>query len=110
MKIIKALCIAICALSLVSCDKISETLKGTKWESSSYSTYLKSIEFTSETGFLWTSFSDNKGSGVYKYENPNVYIEWRDGGDYYSAEGYIDGKTFTIYDKNNNKNSFKRVK
>ena len=50
MKIIKALCIAICALSLVSCDKISETLKGTKWESSSYSTYLKSIEFTSETG------------------------------------------------------------
>ena len=110
MKFLKALSIIVCALSFISCDKISETLKGTEWESSSYSTYLKTIKFTSETGFLWTSFNETNGGGVYEYENPNVYIEWKEDGDYYSAEGFIDGKTFTIYDKNNNQHSFKRVK
>ena len=98
MKFLKTLSIILCALSFISCDKISETLKGTEWESSSYSTYLKTIKFTSETGFLWTSFNETNGSGVYEYENPNVYIEWREDGNYYSAEGFIDGKTFTIYD------------
>ena len=84
MKFLKTLSIIVCALSFISCDKISETLKGTEWESSSYSTYLKTIKFTSETGFLWTSFNETNGSGVYQYENPNVYIEWREDGDYYS--------------------------
>ena len=110
MRYLKILVLAIFAIVLSSCDKITETLSGTLWESGSYESYLKTIEFSSETGFIWTTFSGDKGSGVYEYEFPNVNIQWRDESGYYQADGFLDNTKLYLYDGNNQKHKFLRTK
>ena len=110
MRHLRAFLLAIYAVVLLSCDKITETLSGTVWESGSYESYLKTIEFSSETGFIWTTFSGNKGSGVYEYEFPNVNVQWRDESGYYHADGFVDNTKLYLYDANNQKHKFLRTK
>ena len=110
MMYLRAFLLSISIIAFSSCDKITETLSGTTWESGSYESYLKSIEFSSETGFYWTTFSGEKGSGVYEYDFPNVNIQWRDESGYYQSEGFVDNTKMFLYDANNNKHQFIRVK
>lgn len=108
MRVLRFLSIFLSLFFYLSCDKatidkenddeytITNSLSGTKWITSQYEAYLIKLEFMSDSGFLYTTYSGVRGSGFYQFENPNFFLYWLEGETECAAEGYVDGKNLVL--------------
>jgi hypothetical protein len=89
------------AFGLSSCSKDNGGLVGTTWVQNGYNqSYTEIISFLTytEVEIEYEDWDDWEIiSGTYTYNEPNVTITIREGGEAYRSTGIISGNTLTIY-------------